>query len=161
MHFLKLNTDSAQTFVFDQKKTGYIILDESKVPEHVKLFIYNFIDSVEILEILLYLRMNSDDWTTAERINSELKTQTASIAKRLLVLKSFGLVAENATNPGHFKYAPPTEEILETISLLSEEYKIRRYRIYELIFSQKKHIKNFADAFKFTNTKIRKDDENG
>ena len=89
------------------------------------------------------------------------KTQTASIAKRLLVLKSYGLVEESAAGLKTFKYAPPNSNLKSTIDLLSEEYKIRRYRIYELIFSQKDHIKDFADAFKILNTKRKKDDENG
>lgn len=136
-------------------------MDDSKIPEQVKLFIYNYIESVEILEILLFLRINTDKWSSAEQINLELKTQTSSIAKRLAILKSYRLVEEHTTDQGHFIYSPSNAEIKSTVDLLAEEYKIRRYRIYELIFSQKNNIKNFADAFKITSNKTKKDDENG
>jgi len=134
---------------------------DSKIPEQVRHFIYKYIDSVEILETLLFLRLHSGEWNTAEQINSELKTQVSSIAKRLIILKSFGFLEEDSTVAGKYKYAPTTKEIEVSIGLLAEEYKIRRYRIYELIFSQKNHIKNFADAFIIVNNKKKKDDENG
>lgn len=136
-------------------------MNDSKVPEELKQFIYKYIDSVEILEILLYLRLYPNEWKTAMQIDRELKTQVASISKRLLVLKSYELAEENPNDPGSFKYLYKSEEINETIALLAEEYKIRRYQIYELIFSQKNHIRNFADAFVVIDKKNKKGGENG
>tara|TARA_B110001454_G_C12723074_1_gene435715 strand:- start:11644 stop:12054 length:411 start_codon:yes stop_codon:yes gene_type:complete len=136
-------------------------VDDSKIPEQVRHFIYKYIDSVEILEILLFLRSHPEEWNSAEQINAELKTQASSIAKKLIILKSFGFLEEDPATVGKYKFAPTTGEIEISIGLLAEEYKIRRYRVYELIFSQKNHIKNFADAFIIVNNKNKKDDESG
>lgn len=136
-------------------------MSESKVPEKLKHFIYKYIDSVEILEILLYLYLQPNDWKTVTQIDQELKTQPASIAKRLLALKLHGLVEENQNDIGYFKYIQKSEEINETMTILSQEYKIRRHQIYELIFNQKTHLKKFADAFIVVDKKNKNGDENG
>jgi broad specificity phosphatase PhoE len=107
------------------------------------------------------MRLHAQDWHTAAQIDRELKTQAKSIANRLATLKGFGLVEENANDVGSYKYSSKISETDETIALLAEEYKIRRYQIYELIFSQNKQIKNFADAFVVVNKKNKKGDENG
>ena len=136
-------------------------MSDSKIPEKIKHFIYKYIDSVELLEILLYLHLHSREWKTAAQIDRELKTQLASITKRLVLLKSYGLVEESSTEPGSFKYFHKSADIVETVALLSEEYKIRQHQIYEIIFSQKTHLKSFADAFVVIDNKDKKGDENG
>lgn len=136
-------------------------MGDSKVPEKIKLFIYKYIDSVEILEILLYLHLNSEEWKNVTQIDREIKTQPVSISKRLTLLKSYGFVEESTSKPGNYKYFLKSTEANETIMLLSEEYKIRRHQIYEIIFSQKIHLKSFADAFVVVERKEKKGEENG
>lgn len=135
-------------------------MDDSKVPVKVKHFIYKYIDSVEILEVLLYLNLHSQEWKTVSQIDRELKTQSASISKRLLLLKSYGLVEENTNELGSYRYLHKSPEDDQIISLLIEEYRIRRHQIYEIIFSQKTNLKVFADAF-CVEKKNRNGEENG
>lgn len=116
-------------------------MPETSVSERVRNLIFEHIDSVEQLEILLFLREHPERSWTSQEISTELRSSQASVEKRIAVLVSIGLVSQNAKN---FTYDPAREDLVRE---LSETYKIRPHRVLELIFSPMKRARHFADAF--------------
>lgn len=110
-------------------------------------FIFENIDSVEILEVLLLLRAKSGQYMNAEMINAELRANVESIKTRLAHLIALGLIKNDSENSLHFRYAPATPELSALVDSLAEGYKIRRQKIFSIIFSPAKRMRDFAEAF--------------
>jgi predicted transcriptional regulator len=127
----------------------------------IRAFIFKYIDSVETLEILLLLRSAKDEWKTSEQISMQLRSNPSSVAKKLKSLKSFGLVAENLKSSNQFKYAPIRSELDKLTQEFAEIYKVKPHRIFELIYSPNRQIREFADAFIIGKTVRKEDDDNG
>lgn len=117
------------------------------VPEDVRAFIFEFIDSVEQLEVLLLVRSQpSREWSVSE-VTDALRTDAGSAAHRLRSLKEMGFIASTDTENARFRFQPQTERLQHLSDLLAATYKIRRHAVLELIFSPLKRIKTFASAF--------------
>jgi hypothetical protein len=122
-------------------------LTSEGIPGIVRQFIFEQIDSVEQLEVLLLLHSDRNKkWSVAE-VMQTLKTNDTSVAKRLASLKAADLLEQCGTDPDLYRYSPKTPEIDSTINALEDAYKVMRHRIFELIFSPMKKARNFADAF--------------
>lgn len=119
-------------------------MSEADIPERVRLFIFAQIDSAEQLEVLLFLRQHSESFWTSQAISNELRSTPASVSSRLEVLHRHSLLEKKDDT---YRYDPPSAETKEIISELNEIYRIRRQRVFELIFSPMKKVKHFADAF--------------
>lgn len=125
------------------------------LPNIVREFIIEHIDSVEQVEILLLLRQKTGRTWTAEAMARELRIAVSSAATRLADLKKLGFVVPVDGAPGEYRYAPRTPELDETVRGLSEAYSERRVTVINLIFSKPiDKIRTFADAFR-----LRKEDE--
>ena len=119
-------------------------MSEADIPERVRLFIFEQIDSAEQLEVLLFLRQHAEKSWTSQAISNELRSTPASVSSRLEALsRGFLLVKEGDA----YRYQPQSEELRETIDKLNEIYRIRRQKIFEMIFSPMKKVKHFAEAF--------------
>lgn len=119
------------------------------MPEHdisgnLKQFIFEYVDSVELIEVLLFIRSNSDKWFSASQISAELRSNPTSISNRLARLANIGLIEQDNDR---IRFRPETNELIDTVTELSNEYLLRRHRIFELIFSSSKTARQFADAF--------------
>ena len=115
--------------------------------EKLRNFIFQYIDSVEIIEVLALLYAQRNDWKNAIQVSQELRSNQSSIQSRLQTLQAIGLVEECPDNPGHFCYRPRSPELDEIAIQLLEEYKKRRHKVMELVFSPMKQALKFADAF--------------
>lgn len=127
------------------------------ISERVRSFIFEHIDSVEQLEVLLFLRKNCERPCTAEEITNELRSNLTSVSGRLNVLKSKNLIKEENSS---FQYNN-IQEIEDLLIEVAEEYKVRRTLILELIFSPLKKMRNFADSFVFNPSDKKKGDNDG
>lgn len=127
------------------------------ISEKVRGFVFEHIDSVEQLEVLLFLRKNSTRLCTTDEITNELRSNLTSVTGRLNVLKSKNLIKEENSL---FQYNN-IKEIEDILSEVAEEYKVRKTLILELIFSPLKKMRNFANSFVFNPNDKKKGDNDG
>lgn len=115
--------------------------------EKLRLFIFQHIDSVELVEVLLQLKNESQQWQTAGDISRLLRSSQSSVQGRLTLLVQLGIAEEKSDSAGAFRYQPQNPELNELVTQLLEEYRLRRHGLLELIFSPAKQARKFADAF--------------
>lgn len=116
-------------------------------PETVVQLVFEYIDSVEQLEVLLFMRQNRESSYECSFISNELRSNPQSVLNRLHTLQKIGFVDER---DGRFQYAPENEELDNVVAELADVYKVRPHKIFELIFSPLKKGRVFADAFVVT-----------
>jgi hypothetical protein len=130
-------------------------LSTNGLPDIVRDFIIEHIDSVEQVEILLLLRQKTGRTWTAESMARELRIAAGSAGTRLSDLKRLGFVVAVDGAPGEYRYAPRTPELDEKVRGLAEAYSERRVTVINLIFSKPiDTIRTFADAFR-----LRRDED--
>lgn len=133
----------------------------SELSEQLRLFIYQNFDSVELIEVLLYLRTFSSDWKSVEQISREIRTSESSAQSRLETLVALQLIERNHEAKPEYHYAPKSRQLSELVDLLAQEYKIKKHLILEIMFSPAKAAKHFADAFFFGKSERKKGDSDG
>ncbi|MEK6555567.1 MAG: hypothetical protein AABZ31_10030 [Bdellovibrionota bacterium] len=135
-------------------------MSETDIPADVSHLIFEKIDSVEQLEVLLILRTAVPASKSREQISSELRSSVSSVSSRLVGLQNAGLIQISPEDPDSYIFKPETPELEATVNRLTEIYKVRRHRIFELIFSPLKKGRHFADAF-MMNKQNKKGEGNG
>ncbi len=124
------------------------------LPADVQQFYEQYIDSVELLHVLMLLQGERERRWTITGISEELRSSESSVTKRLQALVQRKLLHPESVGGGSARYLPhdPTMDALVDRSL--SYYKAHSYRIIDLIFSKPTNaIQSIADAFRF-----RKDD---
>jgi hypothetical protein len=119
-----------------------------QLPDDVRRFVIEHINSVEQLEVLLLLRAHPDqDWTT-EAVGQTLYTPPAAAEMRLDDLLQHGFVT--AGSPPHKSYRYRTlNKDDRLIAELADLYRERRVTVISLIYSKPhQQVQAFADAFK-------------
>jgi len=129
-------------------------MTSNPIPEDVRQFILDKIDSVAQLEALLLLRANpSDDWdaaAVAKRLYVD-EPQAGSALNRSLEEK---LLFTPSAEPRRYRYQPESPELGRMIDRVAEIYSKHLVPVTNLIHAKpKSRVQEFADAFKF-----RKDD---
>lgn len=124
-------------------------MSTSGFPKHVERFVIDYIDSVELLEVLLLLQRTApSDWD-AESLARELRIAPASAGVRLETLRSQKLLESIVGSPPSFRYAPASGDLDRSVRDLAETYAARRVSVITLIFSKPDDaIRSFADAFR-------------
>ncbi|MBI3803141.1 MAG: hypothetical protein HY282_05195 [Nitrospirae bacterium] len=136
---------------------GSVRLVDESISDNVKRFIGGYIDSVELLEILLLLRGSPGREWDPVSVSRELRSNPNSVTMRLNHLCTRGLLLMKESPSPLYFYKPKTEELDLVVKELAEAYRMRPTRVIEFIFSkQADMLRDFSDAFKF-----RKDDKNG
>jgi predicted transcriptional regulator len=120
---------------------------DDELPQDVKRFILERIDSVELLDVLLLLRSDESKPWSADTGSAELRANPASVARRLAYLENLGLIEEDGQKIGSYRYAPKTLSDRELLDQLAEVYKIRRTTVLRLIFSPVRKAIDLASAF--------------
>lgn len=122
----------------------------TEVPEHVRRFIEDHVDSVELIEVLLLLKREPErDWT-ADEVAARLYTSPRFVAHRLEALRASS-VAVASERDGHpsYRYAARTGDLDRVVGDLETLYATRRTSIIALVFSRSTDkLKTFADAFR-------------
>ncbi len=115
------------------------------IPDPVRKFIAEHIDSVEQLEVLILLRANRDRAFTVSEVNDRIKSSATSVEGRLSDLTGQGFLQH--TDRSYRYEASP--EVDATVADLASAYAERRVSVIELIFSKPTDkLRAFADAFK-------------
>ena len=124
------------------------------IPDDVRQFILDKIDSVAQMEALLLLRNNPElGWdvaAVAKRLYID-ENQAGQTLARLLEEK---LVIAQPGEPPQYRYQPSSAELQQMVDRVAEVYSKQLVPVTNLIHSKPKtRVQEFADAFKF-----RKDD---
>ena len=123
---------------------------ESQIPESVARFIAQNIGSLEQLEILLLISSVPEQEWSIEAVYNIIRSSPQSVAERLEELRQRGLLSGSETKPVAYRFTPRPPEVAQVVEALAHEYKERRVKIVELIYSPRAEpLKTFADAFKF------------
>jgi hypothetical protein len=126
---------------------------DGPISDEVERFIFDHVDSVAQLEILLFLRASAAEDVTPEVVGRELRIDSAWAAAELAQLATRGFVAQSENAIMHYRFAPRTPALARGVALLVEAYNQRRVSVVSLIFSKpSRNIRTFADAFR-----LRKD----
>jgi hypothetical protein len=125
----------------------------SSIPDDVRRFLLQCIDSVEQLEVLLLLHRYPDEARSPATVAQELYSNTESIARRMAGLDANGLLV--STGPSSYRYQPRTPALDSTVRLLADTYRERRVAVITVIASKPmEKVRAFSDAFR-----IRKKDK--
>ena len=129
------------------------------ISESVKNFIFQFLDSIELLDVLLTLNFDRQKAWSIQAISEHLRSNPTSIKRRIDLLLDLKLIDKNLETPHTYFYNPKDPENQEIIEEIARIYQIQRHRLFELIFSPLKGARDFADAFRISKAKIKREDQ--
>jgi hypothetical protein len=119
-----------------------------QLPDHIQQFLFQHIESLAQLEVLLLLRSQSDrDWS-AEEVSKALYTSADTSAVQLDDLVKRGFLAKDSAAPPRYKYAPEGSQdaLVKDVAAIYQE---RRVSVITLIYSKPVNkVQTFADAFR-------------
>lgn len=127
---------------------------EPVIPEDIRLFILNRIDSIAQLEGLLLLRGNSArEWSTSE-VAKRLYVSEREAADILGRLCADGFLLARNEEASSFQYSPSSSGLKEMVDRLAETYSKHLVPVTKLIHGKpRKRIQEFADAFRLREEK--------
>ena len=131
------------------------------IPEDVQQFIFEHIDAIEQLDVLLLLRSTPTREWSAREVSDELRANPASITDRLASLAGLNLLVESGSTPPLYRFAPKEAAVAAVIDKLAEVYRVRRHKVFELIFSPIKRARSFARAFLVVRGPKKDEDDHG
>ncbi|MGH3995690.1 MAG: hypothetical protein ACRDSN_24880 [Pseudonocardiaceae bacterium] len=124
----------------------------TNLPEDVHSFLYQNIDSVEQLEVLLLLWQSPARGWSAEEVARALYSHPSSVVRRLTMLLGQELLRE--MEPGCYQYSPRTEAQHRAVARVAETYRERRVAVITLIASKPvENVRAFSDAFRLRRKK--------
>ena len=121
----------------------------SLIPDPVDRFLARYVNSIEYLEILLYLAERAERGFTVDELSRAMYTAPASVQRRLEKMVSDGLVSMT-TGPGQlYAFAPSSSEMLPLVAEVSAVYRERRVAVVTRIASRPMdNVRAFSDAFR-------------
>jgi predicted transcriptional regulator len=106
------------------------------IPKIVTEFIVKHIHSMDVLEILLFLRKESRKEWTAIGVSKALMLERASVQARLEYLASAGLLNVQAAGGEQlYRYCPASKELTAAVDEVARWYGSHRVSIISLVFS--------------------------
>lgn len=125
-------------------------MSDYRISDRAYNFVVARIESVEQLEILKLLASEPDQAWTPEAVSLQLRSNPASVAKRLADLSLIGVLALNFQPNFSYRYAPTDPELRATVDELLSYYPRYKSRLIRVIYSKPSDkITIFADAFRF------------
>jgi hypothetical protein len=123
------------------------------IPEDVRRFLLNRIDSIAHLEALLLLRENADtDWSVPA-VAARLYLQPEEVAPLLSRLCADNFLVMTDAQAVQYRYRPSSADLSAIADRVAHEYAKHLVPITKLIHDKPRlRVQQFADAFK-----IRKD----
>jgi DNA-binding IclR family transcriptional regulator len=117
------------------------------LPGDVARFLTSHIDSLEQLEILLFLHERPGEAWTVEAVAHALYANPESVGRRLAKLQGGGLLLRTAE--GAYGCCPNEPELAEALARLAHTYRERRVAVITHIASRPlENMRAFADAFR-------------
>ena len=122
---------------------------EERIPESIRRFIIEHVNSVEALETLLLLfNAPSSEWTALE-VSRKLCTSVESAAARLNELQLGKLLITSGTDPVKYQFNAGDGSLAQIVGDLEKVYKERRVSVISLIYSKPSEpLRAFAEAFR-------------
>jgi hypothetical protein len=128
-------------------------MNRDSIPNDVKQFILERIESVAYLEALLLLRSKPDAPWSCEAVANRLYIDQKQTAELLARLDADGFVTALGEDASVYRYQPATPHMQQMVDSLAEFYRKHLVPITNLIHSKPKNrVQEFADAFR-----LRKD----
>jgi len=117
----------------------------ARLPEDVRRFIRERIDSVELLDVLALFRAAPGRPWTIDELSAELRSSPNSIDRRIAHLRRHRLIV-SADDLHRYRASPATDAIVGRLLAL---YVERRTSVIDAIFSAPADpLQSFSDAFK-------------
>lgn len=122
---------------------------EGKIPEQVRQFIRERIDSAETLEILILLERAPERAWSADEVAKTVFTVPTAATKRLEGLVTDGLASSDGIAGASYRYEPRTDELRQQVAAVAAAYRTSRIDVIKLVFDRPPDpLRSFADAFK-------------
>jgi hypothetical protein len=118
-----------------------------EIPDDLRDFIVQQIDSIAQLEALLLLRDTPHESWDSNRIAARLYINEGESARILGSLHQNGFLKLSADG-NSYSYACGTEELGAMVTRLAQFYRRKLIPVTNLIHSKQKRIQQFADAFR-------------
>lgn len=123
--------------------------DSEQIPEAIRHFVVEHIDSVAEMEALLLLHGHPERAGTVEGIARQLYVRSTEAAALLHLLCQRGLAAEEAGPEARYRYSPRTPQLASLVDGLVECYRRALIPVTKLIHSKRRTAaQQFADAFR-------------
>ena len=124
-------------------------MDTSGIPDDIRRFLLQHIDSVAKLEALLLMRHHAaQDWD-AGLIAKRLYINTQQASTILADLSKVGLCRVTEPQGSCYRYDPVNDSLGDVVSRLAEVYARQLIPVTNLIHSRSpSSLQHFADAFK-------------
>lgn len=120
-------------------------MPSDEIPDDLRDFIAQYIDSIAHIEALLLLRDSpGQDWTI-EKVASRLYITEAESIRVLSDLERNGFFARS---DDHYRFACRSPELEELSRRMAQLYRQKLIPVTNLIHSKEKRVQQFADAFR-------------
>lgn len=124
------------------------------IPDTVKEFIANNIDSIAELEALLLIRRKADIRWSAADLAQSLYTSPEQAKEAMTKLNERGLSGIEEGTPPTYYYRPSSVKLERVVGELAETYAKYLIQVTNLIHSKPQmKVQQFADAFKLRKTR--------
>lgn len=121
------------------------------IPEEVKTFLADNINSIAELEALLLLREERHRRWTSPAVAERIYTDEPLTLALLLHLTHRGFLTADDRTPPTFQYQPRNQPLSRLLDQLAEAYAKYLVPVTALVHQKsRRNIEGFADAFKFT-----------
>jgi hypothetical protein len=128
-------------------------MSKSDIPEGVRAFIAQNIESAELLETLLLVHSGPDRAWTPDEVARSIYTVPAGATRRLEQLVRMGLATSSGDADPAYRYAPGFPALAGQVDALAAAYRANRVGVINLVYAPPPDpLRSFADAFK-----LRKD----
>lgn len=115
----------------------------------VHQFLSEYIDSAELLDILMLLHAEPTEVWTPESVSNRVFTVPQAAERRLEELHARGLVVEVAGRKGVYNLKAGDPKLLEVLTELRKAYLASRADVINEVFKMKADpLKSFSNAFK-------------
>ncbi|HEU4452020.1 MAG TPA: hypothetical protein VFR81_03135 [Longimicrobium sp.] len=122
------------------------------IPEDVRRFITDHIESAEQLDALVLLHSQPQRAWSAEEVSQAIFSVPQSTARSLEALERGGLAAGEG-HPPAYRYAPGNAETDARVAAVAAAYRANRVEVVKLVFTPRPDpVRSLADAFR-----LRKD----
>jgi hypothetical protein len=133
------------------------VVGEEAIPNEVRQFLVDHVDSVMQLELMLLLQSEPGRQWSGPDIAAELRVDTTWVAAQLDDLCRRQVLICHGGPTARYQFGPADPAVAQTVRMLASRYATHRVSIISMIFSKPAdRLRNFADAFR-----LRKDKSDG
>ena len=119
---------------------------EDHIPDDLREFILQHIDSITQLEALLLLRANASEAWDVAKAKARLYTVEDEVTRVLERLFADGFLAQDGNG---YRYQCKESEAATKVDRLAALYATHLIPVTNMIHDKLRHVRAFADAFRF------------